>query len=94
MIIYRNLVRTYHITQAIELRDGELDAWVKFSNAKDVTELTDCDWTDFWIALEDEDEFSDRVFRPNEPFFPFGDYEDEVEGYEYKEGTRKELHNE
>lgn len=94
MIIYRKLTRTYNITQAIELRGGELDQLLKFVNVDDVSKLDDGDWTEIWIGLEDQDEFSDRVFRPYESFYPFGDYEDEVEGYEYKEGTRKENHSE
>lgn len=94
MIIYRNMTRTYNITQAIELRDGELNSLLEFANVDDVNKLDDGDWTDIWLGLEDQDDFSDRVFNPYEGFWPFGDYEDDVEGYEYKEGTRKENHSE
>ncbi len=91
MMINRVLTRTYNIVQAIELRDGELDNLLKRCKVDSIDQIPMEDWVDIWLDLEDQDEFTDRVFNPLESFFPFGDYQDEVEDYMYREGTREDI---
>ena len=91
MIINRVITRTYNIAQAIELREGELDNLLKRCKVDSIDQIPKEDWEDIWLDLEDQDEFTDRVFNPMESVFPFGDYQDEVEGYIYIERTKEDI---
>jgi hypothetical protein len=91
MMINRVMTRTYSIVQAIELREGELDNLLKRCKVDSIDQISEEDWEDIWLDLEDEDEFTDRVFNPMESILPWGDYQDEVEGYMYREGTKEDI---
>lgn len=94
MIITRVLERKYDVVQCVELREDELESFLKRQGVERVDQLLEGDWFDIWLSLEDneEDDFSERVYDPTaDEWFGNYDYSDDVKEYSYKE---KEDNNE
>lgn len=89
--ITRILTRSYDVVQSIDMTEHELQTLCKIQGVDNPDQLLDGDWTEIWISLEDQDEFSDRVYDPNaDTWYGNYDYQDEVSDYEF---TEKEEEN-